>query len=176
LGERDEPVRALEIDDWPRSGLPWVAFWLKELLTWGTLDPVAAFLLARGNRVDRPQAHSEAADYYVGNAELDANDLLDPRRIRDWMQLRTSQDTRVPVQRRFTIDARLERDATSYIMEHMVVSPIEEGDDLRWIEPAGYTVARSQRPQEWPTVLSNYDFDLDVRESRISATPYLMYR
>lgn len=176
LGEGDEPVRALQIDDWPRSGLPWVAFWLKELLTWGTLDPVAAFLLARGNRVDRPQAQSEAADYYAGHAELDANDLLDPRRIRDWMELRTSQEARVSAPRRFTIDARLDRDATSYIMEHLVVSPIEEGDDLRWIEPAGYTVARSQRPQEWPTVLSNYDFDLDVRESRISATPYLMYR
>src|SRR4051812_24722835 len=29
----DPPVRALEISDWPRSGLPWIAFWLKELIT-----------------------------------------------------------------------------------------------------------------------------------------------
>jgi hypothetical protein len=47
------PVKALDIADWPRSGLPWIAFWIKELITWGTLDPVAAFLLARGDSIDR---------------------------------------------------------------------------------------------------------------------------
>ena len=53
-GEGEQPIRALEIGDWPRSGLPWIAFWIKELITWGTLDPVAAFLLARGTRsIDR---------------------------------------------------------------------------------------------------------------------------
>ncbi|MCH8193379.1 MAG: DUF1501 domain-containing protein [Planctomycetes bacterium] len=51
-GDGEQPIRALEIEDWPRSGLPWIAFWIKELITWGTLDPVAAFLLARGNAVD----------------------------------------------------------------------------------------------------------------------------
>ena len=49
----------------PRSGLPWIAFWLKEIITWGTLEPVAAFLLARGDAVDRPQAEREAAAYYA---------------------------------------------------------------------------------------------------------------
>ena len=52
--EGEEPIRALEIGDWPRSGLPWIAFWMKELITWGTLDPVAAFLLARGEAIDPP--------------------------------------------------------------------------------------------------------------------------
>ncbi|MEK9209637.1 S8 family serine peptidase [Sphingomonas sp. 2378] len=42
-GDAGGPVDALTIDDWPRSGLPWIAFWLKELVNWGTLDPVAAF-------------------------------------------------------------------------------------------------------------------------------------
>ena len=61
LGADEQPIRALEIDDWPRSGLPWIAFWLKELITWGTLDPVAAVLLARGDAIDRPQAELDAA-------------------------------------------------------------------------------------------------------------------
>ena len=53
-GEGEQPIRALEIGDWPRSGLPWIAFWIKELITWGTLEPVAAFLLARETRsIDR---------------------------------------------------------------------------------------------------------------------------
>ena len=30
---------APRLEDWPRTGLPWVVFWLKELIHWGTLEP-----------------------------------------------------------------------------------------------------------------------------------------
>lgn len=30
------------------SGLPWVGFWFREQLRWGTLDPFIAFALAQG--------------------------------------------------------------------------------------------------------------------------------
>src|SRR6185312_3663721 len=86
FGDGNQPIRALEIDDWPRSGLPWIAFWLKELLQWGTLEPVAAFLLARGDAVDRPQAQRDATAYYGQLPEgIAPNDKLDPRRIREWV-------------------------------------------------------------------------------------------
>jgi len=62
----EPPIAPLEMEDWPRSGLPWIAFWIKELITWGTLDPVAAFLLARGDAVDRPGAEADALRYYEG--------------------------------------------------------------------------------------------------------------
>jgi superfamily II DNA/RNA helicase len=176
LGEGDEPVKALEIDDWPRSGLPWVAFWLKELLTWGTLDPVAAFLLARGNRIDRPKAEFEARAYYAEVAELSPNDMLDPRRIRTWMQSQNPEPPSLGAMGEFTIAARLERDVGAYTMEHLMVSPISDGGDLLWIDPAGYAVARSTRPLEWPVRPGTYDFDLNVTESNVSATPYLPYR
>ena len=82
--EGEEPIRALEIDDWPRTGLPWIAFWMKELITWGTLDPVAAFLLARGDAIDRPLAEADARAYYQEVQEnMQGNDVLDPRRIRE---------------------------------------------------------------------------------------------
>src|SRR6185295_8515426 len=86
LTQGDNPVRALEMDDWPRSGLPWIAFWLKELLLWGTLEPVAAFLLARGDAIDRPSAEEAARAYYEQLPDdTIANEALDPRRIREWM-------------------------------------------------------------------------------------------
>jgi hypothetical protein len=53
---------------------------------------------------------------------------------------------------------------------------LEGWNDLRWIEPAGYTVAWSRRPKSGPSVLSNYNFDSDVRESRFLQLPYLLYR
>src|SRR3546814_3270328 len=84
-----QPIRALEIAGWPLSGLPWIGFWLKELISWGSLDPVAAFLLARGDAVDRPQAELDAKAYYEGRpAGEDANALLDPRTIREWVEAR----------------------------------------------------------------------------------------
>ncbi len=174
LGEGDEPVKALEIDDWPRSGLPWVAFWLKELLTWGTLDPVAAFLLARGNRIDRPGAELEARAYYAEVANVSPNDMLDPRRIRAWMQSQNAEPSPLGPPGAFTIAARLVREQGAYTMEHLMVSPISDDGDLLWIDSAGYAVARSTRPLEWRP--ATYDFDLNVTESNVSATPYLPYR
>jgi len=78
---------ALSIADWAKTGLPWIAFWLKELLTWGTLDPVAAFLLARGRVVTRADGRERAKEYYDATAdETDANAILQPGRIRGWVE------------------------------------------------------------------------------------------
>jgi hypothetical protein len=111
-GDAAGPVDALSIDDWPRTGLPWIGFWLKELVNWGTLDPVAAFLLARGNARNRAQANADAQVYY---AQLDANtvpnDKLDPRRIRDWVETRQPPDPMRRASREIALDVRLERPA-----------------------------------------------------------------
>ena len=112
VDENGQPLRALEISDWPNSGLPWIAFWMKELITWGTLEPVAAFLLARGDAIDRPQAEAAAAEYYETLPEgLSANDVLDPRRIRDWLggrQVQQEPDARMS---NFSFHVQLARDA-----------------------------------------------------------------
>jgi len=171
-----QPVKALEIDDWPRSGLPWIAFWLKELLTWGTLDPVAAFLLARGNRLDRPEAESDARAYYENLSEVSPNDALDPRRILRWMETLNIRPPGAAPATPFTIAARLERQADAYTMGDFAVSPIDGGDQLIWINPAGYKLAQSDKPEDWDGRPSAYDFNLDVRLATVSATPYLRYR
>jgi len=66
--DQEGPIRAVDMDDWPRSALPWIAFWLKELITWGTLDPVVAFLLARGNAANRSGAALAARGERVSHA------------------------------------------------------------------------------------------------------------
>lgn len=177
LGEGDQPIRALEISDWPRSGLPWIAFWLKELLTWGTLDPVAAFLLARGNTIDRPQAESEALVYYAELPEgVEPNDALDPRRIASWIEARRPEaETPISAQE-FSLDAQLERNASAYTIQQLIVSPIEDESTLLWIDPAGYTVARTERPANWPETTRAYDFELNVNEAIVRGRPYLLYR
>jgi hypothetical protein len=172
----DRPVRPLEIGDWPRSGLPWIAFWMKELITWGTLEPVAAFLLARGDAIDRPQAEADARAYYDGFPEdADTNDLLDPRRIRDWVEARRVRPERVAVVREFAIEVTLARPAADYLSPRLTVAPLDVDGGLIWIDPAGYSVARSEKPLGWPDSTSSFDFELAVADSMVVGEAYLRH-
>jgi hypothetical protein len=176
-GDAAGPVDALTIDDWPRSGLPWIAFWLKELINWGTLDPVAAFLLARGNARDREEAETDARDYYaLLEQDEDANDTLDPRRIRDWVELRrppTVFADRFPL---IELDVVLERPAKDYQARIISVLPIQVGHHLSWIDPAGYAVARCALPEGWTDQPTRYRFELSVDARTVSGEAYLPHR
>lgn len=169
-------IRPLEIGDWPQSGLPWIAFWIKELLTWGTLEPVAAFLLARGDAIDRPQAEEHARAYYESLAQdTNPNDALDPRTIRDWLDARRVRREEPAPVREFTIEAALERAPGDYLRPRLSVLPLEIADRLAWVDPAGYVVARSARPPGWPQHPSSFDFELIVATSRIVGETYLRH-
>ena len=169
----EQPIRALELGDWPRSGLPWIAFWIKELINWGTLEPVAAYLLARGDAVDRPQAEANAQAYYnAQSADADPNDLLDPRAIRDWVDARREPPERRPAELALTIDAVLARPAGDYRQERLTVVPLDGEEGLIWIDPAGYTVARSERPEVWQNIPSSLLFELVVADARVVGEVY----
>ncbi|EIF53178.1 hypothetical protein BP1258A_5441 [Burkholderia pseudomallei 1258a] len=171
------PLRALEIDDWPRSGLPWIAFWLKELVNWGTLDPVAAFLLARGNAVDRQEAEADARHYYEErSAVLDANDLLDPRQIRTWMESRRGVSETTSIRADITIPAELVRLADDFLVESVSVSPLRSVGGLTWLDPAGNVVAKSETPKNWVNSPKHYEFDLQVKTAMIIGSAYLPHR
>ena len=175
--EDGHPIAAIEIDDWPRSGLPWIAFWLKELLFWGTHEPVAAYLLARGNARDREQADQVAAVYYDQLPRgIDHNEKLDPRRIRDWLNARDTgvQAPRPAVQ--FAFDVTLTRDANAYTGRNLHVMYIEENGGLNWIDAAGYLVAACPRPREWPPQPDRFHFQLDVDSTSVSGSPYLQHQ
>jgi hypothetical protein len=175
LNEVDgDPVRAIEIDDWPRSELPWIAFWLKELITWGTLDPVAAYLLARGNAINRPRAEASARSYYAALPQgTDPNDQLDPRRIRDWVAATRDDAVANRPQNEIEIFAELERPVEEYKNQTLTVMPLDRGDGISWIDPAGYIVARSSRPERWVDSVPAFEFKLNVGDRRIVGTRYL---
>ena len=176
-GDAAGPVDALTMDDWPRSGLPWIGFWLKELVNWGTLDPVAAFLLARGNARDRAQAEADAEDYYAQlGDEAEANDKLDPRRIRDWVEARRVSAPPRPTSRDITLDIRLERPARDYLARRLSVLPLVSGDALTWIDPAGYAVSSCDRPADWDDQPTRYRFELSVNRRQVTGEAYLPHR
>ncbi|WP_414156427.1 DEAD/DEAH box helicase [Pseudomonas sp. BNK-30] len=176
-GDAAGPVDALSMDDWPRSGLPWIGFWLKELVNWGTLDPVAAFLLARGNARDRTQAEAEAQFYYAQLASDTApNEKLDPRRIRDWVETRQPPVATQMATHKIVLDVLLERPAGDYLGRQLSVLPLATANQLSWIDPAGYAVAYCDLPPDWNDKYSRYRFELSVDLRQVTGEPYLQHR
>lgn len=172
-----QPLDAMTIDDWPRSGLPWIAFWLKELISWGTLDPVAAFLLARGDAVDRPEAERDALDYYASRGDgVDPNEMLDPRTIRAWLHERRPIQPSHTSSGDLAIDVRLARPASDYLNREMSVLPLLARDGIDWIDPAGYVVAYSGLPDDWSDQGVRYRFELSIVSRSVLGEPYLRHR
>jgi hypothetical protein len=158
---------------WDQAGLPWAAVWIKDLLTWGTLDPVAAFLLGRGGFDTRDDAQRAAAEYY---AEREGEgDLLDPAAVRRWAQRfgrRTSTQGELRISK---IAVELNPHVSSAGTERTWrVLPDLHGASIRWLDPAGFELARSERPSDWRRDWNlRYDYHLDPATPEVHASRYV---
>lgn len=175
LGE--EVFEPSSLENWPRIGLPWIVFWMKELIVWGTLDPVAAYLLARVDRViTRTQAEEQAQIYYRSVEALEPNDQLNPITIRNWTQqtFPPTEQQRVQARPSREIPVTLLRDfsrASKYIWR---VIPVEVNNEIHWIDPAGFPLASCQKPQNWQLeYLQKYDFELNSNQQLVTSDFYL---
>ena len=162
-------------EDLQLTGLPWIALWMKELLTWGTLDPVAAFLLARGIVSTRPEAEAEAGAYYQGMEEGgDSNDELNPSTIQAWVRGRFSQTMHVAAPGLGELAATLVRDFSRSRAHSWRVLPVEGEQQLRWIDAGGFELARSSRPESWTKENAlQFDFVLDSTSRMIRSAPFV---
>jgi hypothetical protein len=62
----------------------------------------------------------------------------------------------------FDISTKLERTASAYISDNLFVLPLESEQGLVWVDAAGYTVGRSEKPNGWPSEPSRFEFALSV--------------
>ncbi len=173
----DGQLQPMSLDVWESLGLPWVVFWLKELLSWGTQDPVAAFLLARGVRLTRGEAEQTANSYYLSSYATTRDDPLDARSIRDWVEAQfpgqASATTRI-AERTFraqVTDLEVLNRGTEFR-----VLPLRKKAGVAWTDIAGYVLAESYEDvataiQAFDTTL--YDFILKPDEQRVLVTWYL---
>jgi hypothetical protein len=176
-GVEGEVISPLQIDDWPRAGLPWIAFWLKELFTWGTLDPVAAFLLARGDAKTRPEAERRALEYYDSRLPgTDANALLDPRSVREWAQTNRVEDGPVRQEVGFEQRVTLTRPANVYRNRELDVTPIVTNDGWTWVDKAGHAVATSGVVEDMRFRSDQYQFTLLIERETVTGRLYLPHR
>lgn len=155
---------------WEQTGLPWSALWFKDLITWGTVDPVASYLLTTGHALTRPRAAQLASQYYEENATVDANRLLDPRAIRAWVAQVFTADAGSRSSSRREWPARLVRASGEYCENSYRVLPHSQGAMITWFDIAGYALATSRGPLEVPLpVVAKTDFVLDVRTARVTS-------
>lgn len=171
------PLEPSSLENWPRIGLPWIVFWLKELVVWGTLDPVAAYLLARIDDITtRRQAEELSQGYYKSVSSLTANEQLSPIRIRSWAQQAFSPIEQQSVQLRPSrqITVNLLRDFSQLSDQTLRVIPVEVGDEIHWFDPAGFPLASCSKPENWQEkYLEQFDFKLDPKSELVTSTFYL---
>lgn len=168
-------VAEFHISDWSKTNLPWIVFWCKELLHWGTLDPVAAYLLAKGMEITRSDAELFAKNYYDEYKDVDANELLNPVTIRNWAsgaqkRLKPRQELLPPDEIKIVLLRNFDR---SKVTTWRVI-PFEQNGRLIWMDPAGYSLATSEIPENWRMhFINNFDFILFHREQVIRTTYYI---
>jgi hypothetical protein len=123
--------------------LPWFAFWVRELLKWGTLDPFVAFCLAQGLTGTRSEASAQRPVFEAwlrtSGLRAEAEDFIDPRNFLAWE--RTLH--RGP-------EARDGHRALAANLTHSDgrrgtydVLPIRRGEVVDWIDAGWYALARS---------------------------------
>lgn len=56
------------------------------------------------------------------------------------------------------------------------VMPLDVDGGLTRVDSAGYVVATSQRPREWPDAPDRYQFSLDVAAATVSGSSYQPHR
>lgn len=138
------PVPSL--DEWKENtGLPWFGFWAREMLRWGTLDPFVAFALARGLAKTRGEAAARRAEFDnwldEENDDSEAEDSIDPKLFLAWER---SLPQRERAEARGNSVAAELTGTTGERGLYRVV-PIVSNGTVKWIDPAGYVLARSER-------------------------------
>ena len=167
------------LDQWREvTGLPWSAFWLRELLSWGTLEPVVAHMVAAGGASATITTRQGAEGYieryydwhlarYPGAAP---DDFFHPARIADWYRQEFGVELGASSAEPEVIAARLARDFPRSAPGSYAVLPCELSDRIAWLDAAGYRLAESAKPSYWHERLATrHDYSLNVRQRTVVA-------
>lgn len=126
------------------TGLPWVGFWARELLRWGTHDPLVAFCLAQGMAPTREaaSAHREAFHAWLEQEKDDptSEDRVDPQLFLRWQASLPRPEVAVRAVR----EMRAALTGTTGERGRYAVMPVTRGEGTAWLDPAGFELAVSR--------------------------------
>lgn len=172
-------ISGTSLESWQQTGLPWIALWLKEIIIWGTLEPIAAYLLSKGVVTTRKQAEDLAKLYYNEKKKQQeyyiTNDILNATIIRDWATVRFKgyqSFSRMRPPNHMNID--LLRNFENTQNQFWRVLPVEVENNIYWFDPAGFPLASCPKPEGWnSSFLDSFDFSLDSFERVVLPAAYL---
>ncbi len=165
-----------------KTGLPWIVFWLKDLITWGTLDPVVAYLMANDNTIlTRNAAKKIVENYYKNCNYTNGDEIYNPENIKDWLdrcqlakRLAKTVDPTGLIEKRIVakkeVNVKLFRDSVLYTKPYYRVIPIEKENQIYWFDLAGYPLAISDKGF---VNIKVYDYILDSQNHTIIPNEYL---
>jgi hypothetical protein len=164
-----DPLAVPSLADWKvTTGLPWFAFWARELLRWGTHDPFIAFAMSQGLADTREAAADRRAEFDEWlESEIDApssEDSIDPQRFLGW------QASLVPAER--SIAPRLpmaaELTGTDGRKGKYHVIPVQSPRITRWFDPAGFELAVTRPRDREPVTRHRDDYELRIERGQAS--------
>ena len=166
----DDPLTAPNLEAWRETTkLPWFGFWARELLRWGTLDPLVAFALSQGLETTRGTAAQRRPEFEAWLSDnLDnpgAEDLIDPQLFLRWRRSLPRSSAGEDYSREF--DARLTW-ASGGKPAYAVV-PVKGGTTIAWLDPGGFELARSELPEDRVSGLTSRS-DYELRATATGAT------
>jgi len=129
-----------------KTGLPWAAYWIQNILRWGILDPLGIDMLSSGHIIPRkelPEHHEKYRDWLRDLGLKNIDDLINPELISAWKEtidfkvVSTSLPTESPVTG-LKLDSKFEG-----LADKLMVWPCAGSDSTFWFEPAGYLVGKT---------------------------------
>jgi hypothetical protein len=144
------------------SHLPWFGFWARELLRWGTLEPFVAFVLAQGLARTRNEGVGRKPEFETWlaaqRAEITPEDRIDPRLYLEWHRGLPHREVSPADQTGEAADLT----GTDGRREHYRVIPMRMDSTIRWMDAAGYELARSEAVSTLNDADIADDFALDI--------------
>lgn len=144
------------------TGLPWIGFWARELLRWGTHDPFVAFCLAQGLAPTRDAATARRAafdSWLEGQLKaVSGEDRIDPQRFIEW-----EASLRAPEERHAAAPPiRAELTGTTGARGRYNVIPVKLDGGMAWLDPAGFELAVTRDRIRLGLNRSRNDYQLTV--------------
>ena len=150
--------------------LPWFGFWARELLRWGTLDPLVAFVLAEGLVRTRESGASRRREFdawlKVKMPEASAEDRIDPQLFLEWRRKQFPNDKRPPQLKSLEVTLR----ETAKRSGKYPVIPVVSNDVVHWLDSAGFALAHSDDASSLRGDIHHRDYLLHAGDKRPSVT------
>jgi hypothetical protein len=158
------------------SGTPWLALWLRDMLTLGCLDPIQAAVYGSSLANTREEAASIAAGYYALNGNDRSDSILDYSTVSVWLARRRTEaglgrDLNGDLQNRYAVEViadNLPQGTSTF----RVWPQVNDGGVL-WREVSGYPIASSTENAERMAFSHDLDYSLDTLTQTVTASPYL---